>query len=54
MICVQGSFAGEKVIEYFQDKNDSRLTHFSGEKIFESFQENDDLRLRQFFRRKNL
>ena len=55
MLCGQDSFASEKVFEYFQDRNDSRLTHFSGgKKVLKNFQDNDDLRLRQFCRRKSL
>ena len=54
MICVEDSFAGEKVFEYFQDKNDSRLTHFSCKKVFKNFQDKNDLRLRQFCSRKSL
>ena len=54
MICVEDNFAGEKVFEYFQDKDDLQIRHFAGEKVFENFQDNDNLRLRQFCRRKSL
>ena len=48
MICVEDNFAGGKVFECFQDKDDLRLRQFCSQKVFEYFQENDDLRLRQF------
>ena len=35
MICGQDIFAGEKVIEYFQDNEDSRLRQFCKQKVFE-------------------
>ena len=54
MICAQDIFAGEKVLEYFQDNIDLRLRQFCWRKVFEYFQDNDDLRLRQFCRRKSL
>ena len=53
MIWIQDSFAGGKVLEYFQDIDDLRLRQFCWRKVFEYFQDNDDLRLRQFCRRKN-
>ena len=53
MICVEDNFAGEKILEKFQDKDVLRLRQFCRRKIFEYFQYNDDLRLRQFCRRKS-
>ena len=54
MICLEDNFAGEKVFEYFQDKNDLRLRQTCSRKKFEYFQDNDDLRLRHFCRQKIL
>ena len=54
MICGQDNFAGEKVFEKVQDKEDLRLRHFASEKDFECFQDIADLDLRQFFRGKIL
>ena len=54
MICVEDNFAGEKVLEFFQDNDDLRLRQFCRQKIFEYFQDKDDLRLRQFCRKKSL
>ena len=54
LIWIWDNFAGEKVFEYFQDKDDLRLRQFWRKKFFEYFQDNDDLRIRQNCRRKSL
>ena len=54
MICVYDIFAGKKLFECFQDKDDLNLRQFAGEKVFEYFQHKDGLRLRQYCRRKSL
>ena len=53
MICVEDNFAGEKVFDFIQDKDDLRLRKFCRRKFFEYFQDNDDLRVRQICRRKS-
>ena len=51
MSCVEDSFAGEKILECFQDNDDLRIRHFCKQKVFEYFQDNDGFRLRHFCRR---